>query len=122
MSADFEGCLVRNNSALWWQCYRGNGNDLRFDGFPNTACPGGLDQAIQLYVGFVTSYFADRISPSPSCWDGVYANDGNYTGHVSESSSYLLSETRRSLSGWLKHTLLTVRTVTSAQAVITHPT
>lgn len=27
------------------------------------------------------------LTGSPSCWDGVYASDGNYTGHVCKSSS-----------------------------------
>ncbi|KAK4690024.1 hypothetical protein P7C73_g77, partial [Tremellales sp. Uapishka_1] len=52
--------------ALWWQCYRGNGNDLRSNGFPDSACSGGLVQAVQF----------------PSCWDGVYADDADYSTHV----------------------------------------
>ncbi|ODO08406.1 hypothetical protein L198_00135 [Cryptococcus wingfieldii CBS 7118] len=55
-----------NHTALWYQCYRGDGNDLKSWGFPKSACSGGLVQGIQF----------------PSCWDGVYADDGDYTDHV----------------------------------------
>ncbi|WRT65391.1 uncharacterized protein IL334_002334 [Kwoniella shivajii] len=55
------------SNALWWQCYRnGNGADSRNLGFPSTDCAGGLVSAIQF----------------PSCWDGFYATDGDYTNHV----------------------------------------
>ncbi|WVQ83503.1 hypothetical protein IAT38_005644 [Cryptococcus sp. DSM 104549] len=54
-------------TSKWFQCYRGGGNDLRSYGFPKSACSGGLVQAIQF----------------PSCWDGVYAEDGDYSTHVS---------------------------------------
>ncbi|ODN72817.1 hypothetical protein L202_08250 [Cryptococcus amylolentus CBS 6039] len=55
-----------NHTAFWYQCYRGDGNDLKSWGFPKSACSGGLVQGIQF----------------PSCWDGVYADDGDYTDHV----------------------------------------
>ncbi|WWD16795.1 hypothetical protein CI109_101227 [Kwoniella shandongensis] len=55
-----------NYTATWWQCYRGGGHDTRTYGFPNSPCEGGLVQAIQF----------------PSCWDGVYAKDADYTSHV----------------------------------------
>ncbi|KAK8861302.1 hypothetical protein IAR55_002121 [Kwoniella newhampshirensis] len=53
-------------TSMWWQCYRGNGNDLRTYGFPQSPCEGGLVSAIQF----------------PSCWDGVYATDNDYSSHV----------------------------------------
>ncbi|WVR04101.1 hypothetical protein IAU60_001100 [Kwoniella sp. DSM 27419] len=56
-----------NRSALWWQCYRGAANpDSKNYGFPSTDCAGGLVQAVQF----------------PSCWDGVYAEDADYSSHV----------------------------------------
>ncbi|WWC87576.1 uncharacterized protein L201_002466 [Kwoniella dendrophila CBS 6074] len=56
-----------NTGALWWQCYRGeDGADSKNHGFPSTSCSGGLVQAIQF----------------PSCWDGVYADNADYTSHV----------------------------------------
>ncbi|OWZ26639.1 hypothetical protein C356_06876 [Cryptococcus neoformans c45] len=54
------------HTSKWFQCYRGGGNDLRSYGFPKSPCSGGLVQAIQF----------------PSCWDGVYAEDGDYSTHV----------------------------------------
>ncbi|OCF42518.1 hypothetical protein I317_03634 [Kwoniella heveanensis CBS 569] len=56
-----------DKSAMWWQCYRGNtGADTKNYGFPSTDCAGGLVSAIQF----------------PSCWDGVYAEDADYSSHV----------------------------------------
>ncbi|WVF66735.1 hypothetical protein IAT40_001477 [Kwoniella sp. CBS 6097] len=56
-----------NSAAMWWQCYRGReGADTKNYGFPSTDCAGGLVSAIQF----------------PSCWDGVYAEDGDYSSHV----------------------------------------
>ncbi|WVW79681.1 hypothetical protein I302_101651 [Kwoniella bestiolae CBS 10118] len=55
-----------SSQALWWQCYRGNKGDTKNLGFPSTDCGGGLVQAIQF----------------PSCWDGVYADDADYSTHV----------------------------------------
>ncbi|WWC68936.1 uncharacterized protein I206_102872 [Kwoniella pini CBS 10737] len=58
------------SDAFWWQCYRGNGQDTKNEGFPSTDCSGGLVQAIQF----------------PSCWDGVYADDADYSTHVTYPS------------------------------------
>ncbi|WVQ63031.1 uncharacterized protein L199_001182 [Kwoniella botswanensis] len=54
------------SSAFWWQCYRGSKGDSKNLGFPSTDCGGGLVSAIQF----------------PSCWDGVYADDADYSSHV----------------------------------------
>lgn len=40
----------RSQRALWWQCFRGGGNDSTTSGFPDTPCSGGLIQLVIMYV------------------------------------------------------------------------